>query len=200
MLLGGLLCGALAGGTAGLAAADERPGHEAHEREEAAHAARADRALLEEAGQVDEQVLVERARVTRLHARARTEEYLARLEAAAGKPGAQAARDRLVAAWTASAESVTQWWPVSPVRVCGNERLNFETALQDGDEGRREATAAEGRVRLARCVESARRVVGVMTRASAELEDSMRAAESVVGPASIMAPRQPQGAAPAPEG
>ena len=183
-VLGLLLCATLAG--AGALADEHEREHEhgdSHERAEAKEReARADRALLEEARSVDERVLVERARTTRLQAYARTEEYLARLEASPERPGASAAKERLVAAWTASAESVAAWWPISQVRVCGNETLHFESAMLDDNQGRREATLGEARARLRRCVDNARLVTGAMERASAELEGAMRAAEAVVGP------------------
>jgi hypothetical protein len=176
------LCGLLA---AAPATADEEVAgeHEAHERAEAGRRQAADAVLLEEARGLDEAVLVGRARITRLQARARTEDLVARLEEAADRPGAEAARQRLLSAWAASAEAVTRWWPVSAVRVCSYERLHLESALGDDDPARRGATLGEARSRLRRCVDGARRVSDALDRAAGELEEALRSAHAALAPA-----------------
>jgi hypothetical protein len=143
-----------------------------------------DAALSRSAAEVDEKVQVERGRATRLQARARAEEYDRRLEALEARPETQerarAVRAQLVAAWTASAETLTRQWPIDPTRGCRNESLTFDSALGDADPARRAATLPEARTRLTNCLDRARLVIDAVERSSGQLEKALAAADQLL--------------------
>jgi len=145
-----------------------------------------DQALWRAGNDLSEQIIVERARATRLQTRARVEEYVARLDALAGDPekakAAVGAKEKLFAAWAANTDLLLQQWPVDPTRGCRYDVLNFETALRDDNPGRQAATLPEARTRLSGCVVKARGILRVFVDSCDALEKALRDADAVLAP------------------
>ncbi len=153
----------------------------------------ADQDLWRTGNEVSDRILIERARANRLQVQARADGYEARLDALASDPSrakaAAKAKDRLVAAWTATTDLMLQRWPVDPTRGCRYDLLNFETALRDDNPGRQEATLPEARTRLSRCVKQAQAVLAPFTASCDEFAAALREADAVLAPPAAPADR-----------
>ncbi len=152
----------------------------------APQASPADRALAKEGADLSDAILIQRGRITRLQAEAQGGGYQDRLDALAKEPAkaaaATAAKDRIVDAWNQSSEEVLKRRPVDPTRGCRYDLLNFESALDDDNPARQEATLPEARTRLGVCVAKARPIVADLTGAADALEAALRDADRVLSP------------------
>lgn len=156
---------------------------------------KADQALWQVAYDVNNDLVVEQHVAARLTQGAKGSGYQERLPEL-GRTGAlpQARADelaaRLLRAWTANLEIVQSQWPVSKVRVCGYELLNFESIM---GEGRSVATQlGDARKSLQECVDRAKLVLVPLRKSNEELQAALAEIDRAVAslPAKPVAPAQ----------
>jgi len=134
--------------------------------------AKADQALWKSAYDVNSRLVAEQHVAARLTQGAKGSGYLERLPEL-GKAGAlpQARADALAArlqqTWMANLEIIQRRWPVSKVRVCGYELLNFETIMGEGASSATQL--GDSRKALEECIGRANLVLGPLKRSNEEL-------------------------------
>jgi len=135
--------------------------------------AEADQALWQATYEINNDLVVEQHVAARLTQGAKGSGYLDRLPEL-GKTGAlpKARADelaqRLLQTWTANLEIVQRQWPVSKVRVCGYELLNFESIMGGGRA--MAVPLADARKTLEECLDRARLVLRPLRKSNAELK------------------------------
>jgi hypothetical protein len=134
---------------------------------------KADQALWRAAYDVNKDLVVEQFEGARLMQVAKGNGYMERLPEL-GKTGAlpKARADelaqRLLDTWTASFQILQRQWPVSKVRVCGYELLNFES-IMSGGRGMA-VPLADARKTLEDCLDRANLVLRPLRKSNAELK------------------------------
>ncbi len=132
----------------------------------------ADQALWQSAHDMNNDLLVEQntASTTMFQAKAIVE--LLRDPARRGALTPERAEELakpVVAKWTAEAEIVGAIWPVSKLRVCRNELMNFEGVLFGADSPAKEVQLADTRRDLSACMGKATTVFSRLRNANEEL-------------------------------
>jgi hypothetical protein len=164
---------------------------------------KADQELWLAARQVNVELVVEQHEAARLANAARGSGYLERLpelarQGALPKVRADELAQRLHQGWSASFELMQRQWPVSKIRVCGYELLNFETVMiaPPGSD----PLQASSRKDLEECVGRARVVLGHLKKSNEELQAALDAIgrELAALPPSRPAPAAGPAAAPPP--
>jgi hypothetical protein len=134
---------------------------------------KADQALWQVAYDVNNDLVVEQHVAARLTQGAKGSGYLERLPEL-GKSGAlpraraDELAERLLQRWTANVEIVQKQWPVSKVRGCGYELLNFETIMGGGRA--MAAPRADARKTLEECLDRARLVLRPLRKSNEEFQ------------------------------
>jgi hypothetical protein len=160
---------------------------------------KADQALWKVAYDLNNDLVVEQHVAARLTQGARGSGYLERLPELAKtgvlpKARADELAARLLQAWTANLEIVQRPWPVSKVRACGYELLNFESIMVDGRG--MAGPLADARKTLEECLDRARLALHPLKRSNEELQAVLTEIERVLASGSA----NPEAPAPAKAG
>jgi hypothetical protein len=166
----------------------------------------ADQALWRSAYDVNNDLVVEQYAAARLTHQAKRSGYETRIPALAKsgalpQPRADDLLKRLRERWMANLELMQAQWPVSKVRVCRYELLNFEGVLPSDDNPRRKGQIEEARATLAPCVDKATAVLRAVRAANEGLRSVLAEIDRELAPypASPAAATAGGPAAPAPE-
>ncbi len=151
----------------------------------------ADQALWNECSELNRELLIDQYRSAGLEARAKGKELLERLRdparrGALAADAAEALAGRLQQSWMASFELMRSQWPVSKMRVCQYQLLNFEGVMFSDPSPAKDVQLDDARRDVQDCVRKGQRVHAAMAKANDELEASIDEAERVLPP--VVAP------------
>lgn len=137
---------------------------------------KADQTLWQAAYDMNAELLVGQHVAARLAQGAKGSGYLERLpelakSGAIPRARADALASRLQEKWQANVDLVQGPWPVSKVRGCAYELLDFETAMPAGPGAA--AQRGDARKALQECMERARLVLGALQKANEEFQSAL---------------------------
>lgn len=147
-----------------------------------------DQALWRAAREASNDVTIEQYAAARLQQQARREEYLERLADPARRGGLPQDRAddlarRLTERWVANVTFMQSQWPVSKVRGCQYELLNFEGVLFSAPSPQRALQLEDARAAVRDCLDRAGKALGAARRSTAELRETVSEVERAIGPA-----------------
>ncbi len=147
----------------------------------------ADQALWKQCTELNKDLLIDQYRSGTLQARAKGFELLERLRDPArrgslSEGAAEALAKRLQEKWLANFEVMKSQWPVSKMRVCQYQLLNFEGVMFSDPSPNRQRQLDDARRDVQDCVEKGQRVHASMAKTNDELEAAVDAAERALPP------------------